>query len=147
MLDRKEMICTSEPKRKVWMVDDLEIMRTAFEKSHKDHYDLRIFKNIDEVMEALRSGASPDALVCDIYFFPSKNDLSYDSNHDAEMIEKEVSKRAEQLARFAQIVDASGHALGITLAHEVNNFFKGKPPFPIFAYSYKAGLLMDNEGF
>jgi hypothetical protein len=132
-------------KYRVWMVDDLESKRGEFKKNHQDHYDVDVFSTISQVMTALKSRPRPDALVCDIYFYPQKGDPDYDPKYDQKVVEGEVTDWEKVLHDFAQSIDAESHQLGITLAHYVNEFYRKKPPFPVFAYSAKAAYLMDSS--
>src|SRR6266478_8009515 len=93
----------------VWFVDDLPRNLRKFEENHKDSFKVETFSKIDEVLDRIHKKDYPDALLCDVFF--------YDSVEEAERVEVEVDKLAEQLRRTAQKNELHDHrhAAGIQL--------------------------------
>ena len=56
-------------KHRVWLVDDREENRRAFEQKHRTEWEVRTFEQPDDVLAALSQEAHPNALLCDIYFY------------------------------------------------------------------------------
>lgn len=124
---------------RVWLVDDREENRKKFQESHGRDLDVRTFQLPDEVLSALEGGDKPDALVCDVYFYPDEI--------EREQIESEVNQKARELGDLAKKFNTADAQLGIRLIRDVHDFFGGKPEFPIYAYTSKGPYLLQDEGF
>jgi hypothetical protein len=109
---------------RVWLVDDREENRKKFS---------------DKVMEALKSGEPPDALVSDVYF--------YADEVRREEVERLVEEKAQELKRLAQQFKAEDAQLGIRLIRDVRDFFGGAPRFPIYTYTSKGPYLLEDNAF
>jgi len=75
------------------------------------------------------------------YFF-------YDSVEEAERVEAEVEKLAEELKKTAQRLGAYDHrhAAGIQLMKKIYEFFGNKAPrFPMYAYTSKGPFLLEQS--
>jgi hypothetical protein len=124
----------------VWFVDDLPRNLRKFEENHGKYFEVKTFSRIDDVLERIHRRDYPDALLCDVFF--------YDSVEEAERVEAEVEKLAEQLKQTAQrtgIYDHQ-HAAGIQLMKKIYEFFGNKsPPFPMYAYTSKGPFLLEQS--
>lgn len=123
------------PKPKVWFVDDLPSNLQTFRIRHDKEFMVSTFNKIEYVLERIRRRDYPDALLCDLFFF--------DTVDQAQRAEGKLVELAQTLQERALAlgVDAQQHALGITLMRQINEEFKGPPPFPMYAYSSKAPYL------
>jgi CheY-like chemotaxis protein len=124
---------------RVWLVDDIEANRHAFQERHSQYFDLRMFETPDEVLQALETDRPPDALLCDIFF--------YDDPQKARGIEDTVKSLAEKLRQAAFDLGANTAEVGIGLIRAVRDKFNGDPPFPIYAYTSKGPYLLLGDGF
>jgi hypothetical protein len=131
----------------VWIVDDIEQNLRDFKEAHDPkNFRVKVFKDTDAVINELNK-ETPDALVCDIYFYPPKGDPRYDPGLDGEIIEKNVKRYAIILRKMGKSIEAEGHQKGITLAEYINGHYKNNPPFPIFVYTSKGPYILEGEGF
>jgi hypothetical protein len=123
------------PKPKVWFVDDLPSNLQTFRIRHDKDFMVSTFNKIEYVLERIRRRDYPDALLCDLFFF--------DTVDQAQRAEGKLVELAQTLQEraLASGVDAQQHALGITLMRQINEEFKGPPPFPMYAYSSEAPYL------
>jgi len=121
----------------VWLVDDLKSNRSKFRRDHSRHFRVRAFHDTCDVLDALRSKC-PDALLCDIYFFPEG---------EAKQIEQQVDTDAKKIRILGTKMDAEDRQEGIELAERIKEHYDGRPPFPIFAYTSKGPYLLETRGF
>jgi hypothetical protein len=124
----------------VWFVDDLPRNLRKFEENHKDSFKVETFSKIDAVLDRIHKKDYPDALLCDVFF--------YDSVEEAERVEAEIEKLAEQLKKTAQKIGVHDHwhAAGIQLMKKIYEFFGNKaPPFPMYAYTSKGPFLLEQS--
>src|SRR5580704_13734752 len=114
------------PKPKVWFVDDLPSNLQTFRIRHDKDFMVSTFNKIEYVLERIRRRDCPDALLCDLFFF--------DAVDQAQRAEAKLVELAQTLQdrALASGVDARRHALGITLMRQINEEFKGPPPFPMY---------------
>ena len=89
-------------KWEVWLVDDLPSNLKKFKSNHKDHYKIRTFAHPRQVIKEITKGKSPDALLCDVFF--------YDTVPKAKQAEKIVDKLSKKLKRAATEANASNQA-------------------------------------
>ncbi len=122
----------------VWYVDDLPANLERFRTNHGQAFTLRTFARPEEVRAALVE-STPDALLCDIFF--------YDSPAIAEDMEKRVQEKAAELRRFGDEIGATreSNLAGIQLIQLVSAQFGTR--FPIYAYTSKGPYLLDHLGF
>lgn len=123
----------------VWFVDDRPENLESFRKNHGAEFNIKLFSQPDEVLQALRAARPPDALLCDIYF--------YEDESLRESIEAQVKREAKKLADSVGKSGDSASQEGIRLISRIRDEFGGAPPFPIFAYTSKAPYLMQTDGF
>jgi hypothetical protein len=123
----------------VWLVDDREENRRNFEQRHGDEWDVKTFERPNDVLAALSGGPSPDALVCDIYY--------YDDPVKREEVEALVKSKAQELRELASELDAGKAQKGVGLIENVQARFGGRPKFPVFAYTSKGAYLLQNSAY
>ncbi|MCZ6719451.1 MAG: hypothetical protein ACE1Z4_13170 [Gammaproteobacteria bacterium] len=128
-------------KPAVWFVDDLSSNRKRFRDNHQDAFIVTTFREPAEVMDELEQMGPPDALLCDIYF--------YESEEQAKRIEEQIGNAAARLRALAGDLGAGNKdaQAGIRLIEDVTNYFKGDPPFPLYAYTSKGPYILDDSGF
>jgi len=124
----------------VWYVDDLTSQLDKFEADHGRVFEVRKFTNPQNVIDELKE-SRPDALLCDLFF--------YEPEETARQIEEQVLGKAQELRQFASSIgaDREEHQAGITLIEHVFSHFRGKPPFPVYAYTSKAPYMLSSNGF
>ncbi len=120
----------------VWIVDDLPANLQGFVNAHGNQFTIRTFESPSQVLTALQT-ESPDVLLCDIYFF--------DSREEAETAEAEVHRRTEELRDLADRFRL--HQAGITLIETISRQYDSRPPFLLYAYTSKGPYLLQGEGF
>lgn len=122
----------------VWYVDDLPANLDKFSTNHGQAFDIRTFSRPEEVRAALVE-SSPDALLCDIFF--------YDNSTIAEEMETKVQEKAADLRRFGDELGARNESslAGINLIQTVSAPFRNR--FPIYAYTSKGPYLLDGLSF
>lgn len=125
-------------KPKVWLVEDLKAKREEFCRMHGDHFQIEVFVDPIKVLERLRAGGRPDALLCDIYFFP---------NSQATNVEQDVEKLAARIQKLEKNHRSQEHEDGIALIEQIQRDFEGKAPFPVYAYTSKGPYLLEKSGF
>ena len=125
----------------VWVVDDFEPNRAKFRRDHHHEFggafDVRLFAEPADVLAALRT-ETPDALLCDIYFYEAD---------EVEEAERKFNEMQKELAVVGDQMDAPRHAVGVTLIEEVYRRAKGKPAFPVYAYTGKGPYVLQSDGF
>jgi hypothetical protein len=126
-------------KPSVWIVDDRKENLDKFQSNHGAEFKVRRFSEPDEVLAAIRSGESPDALVCDIYF--------YKDEKRREEIEKLVAEDIKYLQEKAAKLDPQHAEEGIGLMNSVSDHFGSRVPFPMFAYTSKGPYLLHGPSF
>ncbi len=150
-----------DPKKQkilIWLVDDHPYVRRNFEENFNcEDMEAKVFATPDEVIKELqrvraKAEKPPDALLCDIFFYPKEE--------DSIEIEKKVQEEAERIRTLGLEIEEAiirkNQGLwehkdivgGITLAEKVrNDIYGGDPPFPIFAYTSKGPFLLETEDF
>jgi hypothetical protein len=123
----------------VWLVDDREENRTSFKQRHGTEWDVRTFERPDDVLTTLRGGSSPDALVCDIYF--------YDDPSKREEVEELVKGKAQELRDLALKLEPEKAQQGIGLIESIHERFGGGSKFPVFAYTSKGPYLLHDHAY
>lgn len=126
-------------KYRVWLVDDREENRRTFEERHRAEWEVRTFDQPDAVLAALKEGRSPNALLCDIYF--------YNDPQRREEIEKLVERKAVELRELASDLEPDKAQEGIGLIENINANFCGRPKFPVFAYTSKGPYLLHDHAY
>ena len=124
---------------RVWLVDDRAENRERFKKDHGAYFDVDVFETPDEVLKALAERPRPDALLCDIYFYPDAR-----QGDDAE---RRVLEQARELEALGDRLGARAAETGIELIRNVRERYRGDPPFPIYAYTSKGPYIMQSAGF
>jgi hypothetical protein len=119
-------------KFRVWFVDDREENLKMFQDNHGNDFEIRAFEKPDEVLRALKAKESPDALLCDIFF--------YDDPKRREAIEERVKCEVEQLKKSVAKFEPEKAQQGVDLIEEVSAMFNDNPPFPVYAYTSKGPL-------
>jgi len=129
----------ADSRHKVWFVDDLSANRTRFEKNHGKEFDVRTFKDPDEVFAEVMAGNVPDALLIDVFF--------YTPDKTAEEVEEAVAKIARDL-RGQWFADEK-YARGIDLMKRINAKVTDRQlrPFPMFAYTTKGPFLLERQAW
>jgi len=125
---------------KVWFVDDLPENLRRFREAQDPYFAVETFNSTTDVMNRIRNNDYPDALLCDIFFF--------ESEARAREVEEQVQRLAEELKKKASEigVDHDKHTAGIKLMEDIFNYFDGKPPpFPMYAYTSKGPLLLNER--
>jgi hypothetical protein len=124
----------------VWLVDDLPKNRNDFEKNHATDFNVKTFANPAEVLSRIHKKEYPDALLVDVFF--------YDSQDQAQKVESEVARLAQELKEKATQLGLSDHKFtaGITLMEEIYKHFDKQPPrFPMYAYTTKGPYLLEQK--
>jgi CheY-like chemotaxis protein len=125
--------------RRVWLVDDLEENRARFVERHKAEFDVKTFGSPDSLLDAIGKEGPPDALLCDIFFYPDAA--------EREQVERRVEKEAKRIENLAAELRADESADGIGLIRTVRERFHNDPPFPIYAYTSKGPYLLHGGNF
>ena len=128
------------PKSKVWFVDDIQSNLVDFKKKHSNNYKIRTFLDTNKVLKALEK-EQPDALLCDVFF--------YDTPEKAKEFETTVDNEAERLRQIAHEIEADldENLDGIVLMEELKKRYKGKLPFPVYAYTSKGPYLLKQQAW
>lgn len=128
------------PRSNVWFVDDLQSNLDYFEEKHFNTFKTRKFLDPEKVLEALDK-EKPDALLCDVFF--------YDTPEKAEEIETIVNKEAERVRSVAHEIEADSdkYLAGIDLMEALKIRYKGKLPFPVYAYTSKGPYLLTQHAW
>jgi len=125
----------------VWFVDDLTKNLRDFEKNHSGDFKvIRTFKKTSEVLSLIHQKNYPDALLVDVFFYPTEE--------EAQRAEDEVADLANQLRTKAANLGLADHTLTarITLMKEIYRHFGKKPPeFPMYAYTSKGPFLLEQK--
>lgn len=125
-------------KPTVWYVDDLPENLQKFRNNHAETFNVRTFETPGQVLIEL-SKSTPDALLCDIFF--------YESLEIAKEMELRVREKGEEIRKFGEEIGANklAYQAGIELLQHVSNYYKNQ--FPIYAYTSKGPYLLDASGF
>lgn len=77
-------------------------------------------------------------MLCDVYFYPADR---------KESIEDEVRKEVDALRAFSRRIEADTdkYTAGIGLMRDIKDKFKGRPPFPVYAYTSKGPYLLQQQ--
>jgi CheY-like chemotaxis protein len=124
---------------KVWLVDDREANRKTFVDRHANEFEVNVFETPDQVLTAFQQEDPPDALLCDIFFYPDAG--------QREDVEKRVENEAKRIENLSAELHADQAADGIGLIKRVRQHFQNDPPFPIYAYTSKGPYLLHKESF
>lgn len=127
-------------KPKVWFVDDLPENLQNFHTAHDAYFMVETFPTTTDVINRIRKRDYPEALLCDIFF--------YENEARAKEVEEQVKKLAEELKKKASELGANDHryTAGIKLMEDIFNHFNRKPPpFPMYAYTSKGPLLLNER--
>ena len=125
---------------KVWFVDDLPENLRKFHAAHDPYFSVETFHSTTDVINRIRKKDYPDALLCDIFF--------YETEARAKEVEEQVNRLAEELKKKASEIGADDHkyTAGIRLMEDIFNYFNRKPPpFPMYAYTSKGPLLLNQR--
>jgi CheY-like chemotaxis protein len=125
----------------VWLVDDLPTNLTKFKENHtSDFKQIETFAKPKDVLDRLRKGDEPDALLIDVFF--------YETPERAREVEDEVAGLVENLKKKAANLGLMDHkyAAGIALMEQIHKHYKNrKPPFPMYAYTSKGPFLLEQK--
>ena len=124
---------------KVWLVDDREANRNNFVARHGNEFEVTPFETPDQVLAAIRQCRPPDALLCDIFYYPNAD--------QREEVEKRVDNEAKRIKGLSAELHADEAADGIGLIERIRQHFNNEPPFPIYAYTSKGPYLLQRESF
>ncbi len=124
---------------RVWLVDDRDVNRKNFVDRHANEFDVKTFETPDQVLAAFQQESPPDALLCDIFFYPDSK--------QREEVEKRVESEANRIENLSTELKADQAADGIGLIKRVRQHFHDNPPFPIYAYTSKGPYLLHKDGF
>jgi hypothetical protein len=122
----------------VWYVDDLPSNLEAFRQKHKSHFEITVFTEPSAVLRRIHKREYPDALLCDVFFYPSVE--------EAKRVEELVAQLATDLKQKALDIGAYDHthAAGVVLMRKVYEHFGNQPPkFPMYAYTSKGPFLLE----
>lgn len=123
-------------KDEVWLVEDKEVIRETFKKAHEEFFEGSPVPIPERSAGDPRRTSAPGAAV----------------RHPLRQRERppdlEAQLEAEE-ARLRQITRqlGIGEEAGTSLVEMVRNKFKGSPPFPVYAYTSKAAMLMQTPDF
>ena len=119
----------------VWIVDDLESNLSSFSEAHREHFNVVTFSQPQQVLRRLNS-EKPDALLCDIFFYPT--------SQRAREVEDRVANEAENLRRSAHEIGADDerYLAGIDLIETLDRYYFKRTPFPVYAYTSKGPYLL-----
>lgn len=122
----------------VWYVDDLPENLAKFKQDHSEVFAVETFNSTGEVLRAL-ANSTPDALLCDIFF--------YETPEVARQMEDKVKEKAEEIRTFGEQIGASKlqNLAGIDLIRSVSDRLREK--FPVYAYTSKGPYILDNPSF
>lgn len=126
-------------KPKVWLVDDRQENRDGFSERHRSEFDVRTFESPDSLLGAISGDERPDALLCDIFFYPDPT--------QREEVEERIAREAKRIESLAGELHADQAADGIGLIERVCERFGKDPPFPIYAYTSKGPYLLHSQNF
>jgi CheY-like chemotaxis protein len=122
---------------RVWLVDDREENRNKFIERHGNEFQVKTFESPDQLLTALDKEEPPDALLCDIFYYPDRD--------ERERVEARIAKEAKRIEDLAGELHANEAADGIGLIQRVRQRFHDR--FPIYAYTSKGPYLLHNESF
>jgi hypothetical protein len=122
-------------KLKVWFVDDLEENLNTFKNAHGSTWDVKLFNNIEDVLENLKT-EKPDALLVDLFF--------YETHQKSKEIEEKIKTKAKELQKEAHSIGAneSRYLKGKELIKDVVKRYGGK--FLVYAYTSKGPYILTN---
>jgi hypothetical protein len=122
----------------IWYVDDLPSNLKKFRNNHEQAFKVVTFETPEQVTAALIE-STPDALLCDVFF--------YESVEIAEEMESKVQEKAVELRKFGEDIGANKitYQAGVPLIQSVAARFGKK--FPIYAYTSKGPYLLDALSF
>jgi hypothetical protein len=124
-------------KPKIWFVDDLPENLATFENNHEAAFDIETFSAPAQVWERVARDHCPDALLVDVFF--------YDSLEQARRAESEVAELVDQLQEQVRRsgISEEKYKGGIKLIEQIHHHFRGRTPFPVYAYTSKGPVLLD----